>query len=115
MICPFCKNECPDHKNRERHFNKTLAIENYHCQACNEQFLVWEHIEKGCYAIEHKDFRIYCDPEKNHCQIQKLYMEIESDTSVMYRWYSILEMNAIPQNLTVDTVEENLKTILLFS
>jgi hypothetical protein len=82
---------------------------------CQAEHIVWEEVKHGDYVVQFKNYRFYCDTTNNKCQIQKIYMDLESDTSIVYRWGTILELNAIPHNLTPENVEEKLKLILLFS
>jgi hypothetical protein len=108
MICPGCNKDLTQPAAR----TFPGSISTYYC--CNEEYLLWDEVLPGCYVIEHGPHRMLCDPNQNTCKIQKVYMDIESDTSIMYRWYTILELNAIPQ-VTQENFEEKIKTYLLFS
>lgn len=101
MMCPYCQ----------------IPIGNLtrHCMKCNEKYIVWEEIKSGDYVFEWGRYRIYCDAESNRAKIQKIQMDIESDTSILYRWYTVLELPVIPDNLSEETVEAKIKTYLLFS
>ncbi len=89
------------------------SVSTYYC--CQDEYLVWDEIPRDCYVIERGKYRLLCDPAQNLTKIQQVYMDIESDTSIMYRWYTILELNAIPQGVDQDNLEEKIKTYLLFS
>ena len=110
MICPVCEKEMGLQKDQNTTF--TAA---YYCQSCREEHIVWENIKQGDYVVDHGRYRFYCDTTNNRAQIQKIYMDIESDTSIAYRWYTVLELPSIPQNLNKNTVEQKLKLYLLFS
>ena len=110
MICPTCRKEICKPKMHTATFTSS-----HFCLNCKEEHVVWENIKVGDYAVEWNKYRIYCDTHNNRSMVQEVYMDIESDTSIMYRWYTILELPAIPTNLTAETIERKLKTILLFS
>lgn len=110
MICPTCEREIGRQKDQDTTF--TVA---YYCQHCREEHIVWDNVKKGDYTIDFKRWRFYIDTQNNRARIEKVYMDIESDTSISYRWYTVLELPTIPQNLTNDNVEEKLKLYLLFS
>ena len=110
MICFQCRNEIDKPRNSSSYW-----VSNYYCTICREEFTVWGQIRLGDYVVEHRDYRIYCDMKTNRSAIQRVYVEIEGDGSIMYRWHTILELPVIPQNLNAETIEQKLKTILLFS
>lgn len=112
MICPNC---CFEIKSLNHDPKYLTTIYEYSCGSCCEKFVVWSQVRDGCQIFEHKEYRLHCDPRNNKCQIQKMYMEIESDTSIMYRWYDILELNAVPQGLTEENFPDKLRTMLIFS
>lgn len=87
----------------------------HYCMSCKEEHIVWESISPGDYVVEWDRYRIYCNTKNNTAQIQRIYMDIESDTSIMYRWYTVLELPTIPDNLNEETVEAKIKLYLLFS
>lgn len=110
MICPNCQKEI--HPARELNSQLTSA---YYCPSCREEAIVWEGIKLGDKAFQWNRYRIYCDHQNNSAQLQQLYMDIESDTSIMYRWATVLEFPKIPNNLSKDNIEEKIKMYLLFS
>ena len=75
---------------------------------------MWESVRRGNKAFQWKNYRIYCDYENKTAELQQLYMDIESDTSILYRWAPVVSF-PIPQNLSVDNIEEKIKLYLLFS
>lgn len=91
------------------------SITSYYCMSCKEEHIVWESISPGDYVVEWKRYRIYCSTKDNTAQLQRIYMDIESDTSISYKWYTVLELPSIPKNLNEDTVEAKIKLYLLFS
>ena len=101
MICPNCQ----------------LPLGNLkrYCMKCKAGFLVWEEIHPGDTVLEWDRYRIYCDNKNKRARIQKVYMDIESDTSITYRWYTVLELPTIPDNLNEETIEAKIKLYLLFS
>lgn len=101
MICPNCQ----------------LPLGNLkrYCMKCKSDFVVWEEIHPGDKVWEWDRYRIYCDTKNNCARIQKVYMDIESDTSITYRWYTVLELPSIPDNLNEETIEAKIKLYLLFS
>ena len=114
MNCPDC-DLCLDNQRSKSHAQMYSTTAAYYCSQCRQNLLVWEDMKPGCRAIEKGKYRLYCDPEKNKCEVQKLGMDIQSDTSIMYRWYPILELDAIPQNVTEDNFDDKIKTLLIFS
>ena len=110
MICPNCKKEL--HPPQEVIEQFTSA---YYCTPYKEQFIVWEGIRRGNKAYQWNGYRIYCDYENKTADLQQLYMDIESDTSIMYRWATILNLPKIPNNLSAETVADKIKLYLLFS
>lgn len=110
MICPTCEKEIGLQKDQNTTF--TAA---YYCQHCREEHIVWENIKPGDQVIDFQRYRFYIDNANKRARIEKVYMDIETDTSICYRWYTVLELPSIPQNLTKDNVEEKLKLYLLFS
>lgn len=112
MICYVCETKI-DNGQQPGCYNPVYTI--YNCPKCKEEMIVHEDIKKGDQAFQHQRYRIYCDNKNNRSKIQRLVMDIESDTSITYGWYTILELPSIPQNLNEETVEQKLKTILLFS
>jgi len=110
MICPSCAKEI----GRPKMHTATFTC-SYYCMSCKEEHIVWESITPGDYVVEWDRYRIYCNTKDNTAKLQKIYMDIESDTSIMYRWYTVLELPNIPENLTQDTAEEKIKLYLLFS
>lgn len=114
MICPNCELNLDSQHSKDRsHMNAFTST--YYCPKCKEEFIVWGGMKPGHYAIEKGRYRLYCIPETNKCEVQKVYMDIESDTSIMYRWYSILEIDAIPQGITDENFDEKVKLMLVFS
>lgn len=109
MICPHCQKEI-GMAQKPGNFVAT-----YYCQSCRVEIYVWESIKPGEYVIDHGRFRFHCDPKNNRSSLQKIYMDIESDTSISYRWYTILELPSIPRNLTKENIEQKIKLYLLFS
>lgn len=107
MICPHCGKPIGSHNTR---FTTT-----YNCAPCREEYIVWEEIVPEDYVVEWGKYRIYCDTKANRAKIQRIYMDIESDTSITYRWYTVLELPTIPDNLNEKTVEAKIKLYLLFS
>lgn len=110
MICPDCAEELS--KPRKHNIRFTSS---YYCKRCKAEHIVWEDVMPGDYVIQNRDWRFYCNVEHNGCHIQRMYMEIESDTSICYRWTTVLSLHSIPQNLDESNVEEKLKLYLLFS
>jgi len=110
MICPHCNREILLAKEPD-----TTYASVYYCQNCRMEHIVVDEIEPGDYVIEHKECRFYIDNKNNRARIEQRYMYVESDTSITFRWYTVLELPSIPQNLNKDTVEEKLKLYLLFS
>jgi hypothetical protein len=110
MICPSCEKELHPPQFCESRFTST-----YHCAPCRAEFNVWEGIKHGDEAYQWRQYRIYCDYQSGHSMVQRIYMDIETDTSITYRWYTVLELPAIPKNLSAETIERKIKTILLFS
>lgn len=110
MICPDCGKEL--HPPR---IHTTTFTASYYCSQCRQDHIVWEGVKNKDYVVQHRDWRFYCDEENNKSSIQRMYMDIESDTSICYRWYTVLELPVIPENLTVENVQEKLKLYLLFS
>ncbi len=110
MICPSCQEEISPPK-----IHKVAFTSSHYCKMCKEEHIVWESVKPGHYAAQWGKYRLYCEPDNNRCLLQQIYFDIESDTSIMYRWHTILELSAIPQNLSEETVEDKIKTILLFS
>lgn len=110
MICPDCGQEISKPRNHSTRFTAS-----YYCMQCRHEHIVWEDIKEGDYVIQSKDWRFYCDKENNRSRIRRLYMDIESDTSICYRWANVLELPVIPDNLSVDTFDQKLKMYLLFS
>lgn len=113
MICPSCSKELTTQFRREA--NVFGGVTSYFCAPCKEEALVWEDMKVGCFSLEKGRYRLYCDSASNTCKIQQIYMDIESDTSIMYRWYTVLEINAIPQGITDENFEEKVKMMLVFS
>jgi hypothetical protein len=110
MICPDCgANIHPPREHQERF---TTA---YYCKSCNQEAIVWESVKPGNKAFQWGMYRIYCDYENNAADLQQLYMDIESDTSVIYRWATIITLGAVPSNLSADNIESKIKLYLLFS
>lgn len=110
MICPSC--------NKELHPAQEISTQftsSYYCMPCKEEFIVWEGVRVGSKAYQWKNYRIYCDHESKTADLQQLYMDIESDTSILYRWFTILNLPKIPDNLSKDNIEEKIKLYLLFS
>lgn len=101
MICPHC--EIP------------IGNLSRQCMKCKTDYIVWEEIRPGDYVFEWSRYRIYCDAANNRAKIQRIYMDIESDTSITYRWYTVLELPTIPDNLSEETIESKIKLYLLFS
>lgn len=101
MICPYC--------------DKPIGNLSRYCMTCKETYIVWEEINPGDYVFEWGKYRIYCDNKNNCAKVQKIYMDIESDTSIMYRWYTVIELPTIPDNLSEETIESKIKLYLLFS
>jgi hypothetical protein len=114
MNCPDC-GLCLDNQRSKNRTGAYNTIAHYNCPKCRDEYIVWEEMKPGCYAIEKGKYRLYCDPEKNKCEVQRVGMDIQSDTSIMYRWYSILELDAIPQNVTEENFDDKIKTLLIFS
>lgn len=114
MNCPDC-GLCLDSQRSKREGRSTGSLTTYRCPSCRDEYIVWEDIKIGCYAIEKGKYRLYCDPEHNKCEVQRVGMDIQSDTSIMYRWYPILELDAIPQNVTEENFDDKIKIILVFS
>lgn len=111
MICPNCQKEIhPPQEVTHKQFTSS-----YYCTPCKERAIVWEGIEQGNKAYQCGRLRIHCDYKTNTAQVQRLYMDIESDTSIVYRWGTLLELSSIPANLSVDNIEEKIKLYLLFS
>lgn len=110
MICPYCEYTFGTPRKHNERFTSS-----YYCMKCREEYIIWESINPDDYVVECGKYRIYCDTKNNRAQIQKVYMDIESDTSIMWRWGTILELPSIPDNLTEETIEEKLKLYLLFS
>lgn len=110
MICPDCGKELAPPRQHTITFTSS-----YYCSHCRQDHIVWEDVKRGAYVIQSKDWRFYCDEEKNTSIVQRLYMDIESDTSICYRWADVLKLPAIPENLSVENVAEKLKLYLLFS
>ncbi len=110
MICPYCEIEI-----HLPQINKQQFTSSYYCNSCRDEFIVWESIKPGDYAVQWQKYRIYCDNKNNCAQLQRIYMDIESDTSIMWRWYNVLELPSIPQNLNEETIEQKIKMYLLFS
>ena len=102
MICPNCS-------------QITIGIFSKRCMKCKTDYIVWEEIKPGDYVFEWNRYRIYCDVTNNCAKIQRIYMDIESDTSITYRWYTVIELPTIPDNLSEETIEAKIKTYLLFS
>lgn len=82
---------------------------------CRSEHIVWEDIPQDGYAVQSKDWRICCDVENKKAQLRRLYMDIESDTSICYRWYTVLPFPTIPANLNEETIEKKIRFYLLFS
>ena len=101
MICPYC--------------DKPISTLGRYCMTCKETYIVWEEISPGDRVFEWNRYRIYCDTKNNRAKVQKIYMDIESDTSITYRWYTIIELPTIPDNLSEETIEAKIKLYLLFS
>jgi len=101
MICPDCR----------------IPIGNLdrRCMKCKTDYIVWEEINPGDRVFEWDRYRIYCDTKNNRAKVQKIYMDIESDTSITYRWYTVIELPTIPDNLSEETIEAKIKLYLLFS
>lgn len=114
MICPNCELNLDSQHSKDR-CQMNGFTSTYYCPKCKEEFIVWGGLRIGCYAIEKGRYRLYCDPENNTCEVQKVYMDIESDTSIMYRWYPIVKLDAIPQNVTDENFDEKIKTLIIFS
>ena len=110
MICPSCEQILTKPRN-----HSTTYTSSYYCMSCKEEHIVWENISPDDYAVEWERYRILCHTKTNTAEVQKIYMDIESDTSITYRWYTLLELPAIPKNLTEETVETKIKLYLLFS
>lgn len=110
MICPSCQKEIHPPQEITAQFTSS-----YYCKACRDEAIVWEGIRPGNKAFQWKGFRIYCDYENKTADLQQLYMDIETDTSILYRWATILNLPKIPDNLSKETVEEKIKLYLLFS
>lgn len=110
MNCISCKKELHPPRICREPFTSS-----YYCSSCREEFIVWEGVKQGDKAIQWQHFRIYCDHKNNCAQLQQLYMDIESDTSIMYRWATILNLPKIPQNLDETNIESKIKLYLLFS
>lgn len=110
MICPTCGESIGMPKMHTATFTTS-----HYCMPCKEEHIVWENIAAGDYVVEWGKYRIYCNTKDNTAQIQKIYMDIESDTSIMYRWHTLLELPSIPENLSEETVESKIKLYLLFS
>lgn len=110
MICPSCNRELYGPQVQTAEFTSS-----YYCTPCKEEFIVWEGIRWGCKAFQWKGYRIYCDYPNKTADLQQLYMDIESDTSIMYRWATILNLPKIPENLSTENIEEKIKLYLLFS
>lgn len=101
MICPDCK----------------IPIGNLsrQCMKCKTDYIVWEEINPGDRVFEWDRYRIYCDIKNNRAKVQRIYMDIQSDTSIMYRWYTVIDLPTIPDNLSEETIEAKIKLYLLFS
>lgn len=110
MICPTCNKELHPPQEITQQFTSA-----YYCNPCKEEFIVWDGVRHGNKAYQYKNYRIYCDIENNTADLQQLYFDIESDTSIMYRWFTILNLPKIPDNLSKDTIEDKIKLYLLFS
>lgn len=110
MICPSCGKELHPPQIQSAQFTSS-----YYCLPCKEEFIVWESVRIGNKAYQWKNYRIYCDYENKTADLQQLYMDIESDTSILYRWATIVTLPKIPDNLSVDNIAEKIKLYLLFS
>jgi hypothetical protein len=109
MICYSCQEPFP------KQGNSTPFTRTYYCPKCKEEMITWDEVKKDDYVFEVGRYRIYCDTGTQTSRIQRIYMDIESDTSIMYRWATILELPTIPSNLTEENAEQKLKMYLLFS
>lgn len=109
MNCPYCARDILLVKEQETYASV------YYCQNCRTELTVISDIKDDDQAFEWKQYRILCNTKSNRAHIQKLYMDILSDTSIIFRWYTVVELPNIPQNLTKDTIEQKLKMYLLFS
>ena len=109
MKCPNCQAIIGSPRKHSEQFTTS-----YRCRSCNEESVIWEGVKVGDYVIESGHYRFYCNPSKNEAILQQLYMDIETDTSIIYRWYDLVPLPGIPNNLNEDTVEDKLKLYLLF-
>jgi hypothetical protein len=109
VICPNCQKEIGPVQ------EPGTYVSMYYCQSCRTEIPVWETIHPGDQVLDHGRYRFYIDNKNNRARIEKIYMDIETDTSICYRWYTLLELPSIPENLTKDNVEEKIKLYLLFS
>ena len=110
MICPTCSRELHPPQEIIAQFTSS-----YYCTPCREEFIVWESVKVGNKAFQWNRYRIYCDYTNNTADLQQLYMDIESDTSILYRWATVITLPKIPDNLSVENIEEKIKLYLLFS
>lgn len=110
MICPDCGIEISPPREHQERFSTA-----YYCKSCRTESIVDENVRPGNKAFQWNKYRIVCDYASNAADLQTIYMDIESDTSIIYRWYTIVTLGAIPQNLSIDNVEDKIKMYLLFS
>jgi len=110
MICPECQRKILPQKDRDGTYSTA-----YYCQHCRHEHFVLDKVNPGDTTVEFERYRFYIDNTNNRARIEKIYMDIETDTSITYRWYTVLELPSIPQNLNEETVEQKLKLYILFS
>ena len=110
MICPDCGVELSKPRTHSTRFTAS-----YYCNKCRAEHIVWEDIMQDGYAVQSRDWRICCDVENKKAYLRQLYMDIESDTSICYRWATVLGFPVIPPNLNENTIVDKIKFYLLFS
>lgn len=110
MICPVCQVHLFGPRKHSERYSTSM-----YCKSCRMESIIGEYVKPGDYVVESGRYRFYCNPSTNKASIQRLYMDIESDTSIMYRWYDVVQLPSIPENLTEQTVDDKLRIYLLFS
>lgn len=110
MICPICSANLAGPRQHSERFSTA-----YYCNSCHSESIIDENVKQGDYVVETGRYRFYCRPKTNTATIQELYMDIETDTSIIYRWYDVVQLPSIPNNLSEQTVDSKLKMYLLFS